>query len=177
MILLKRERTIVAQDLRDDQLLFHAHLKDEAHVMDVQLVVGQIDGVVISAYATMGDVPHGDLCRQALGNVEKLVGIKIAPGSAKKVWETVGGPHGCVHLAELVVDAFRAYVPSLSTIKIRDLKKQYEKNGLKGWEIQARIKEDFSAMAGELLPSSCLAYPKAGQIKKGKRWAGENTSL
>lgn len=130
--------------------------------MDVQLVVRQSDGVVVSAYATMGDVPHGDLCRTALGNVEKLLGISIVPGSAKKVWEAVGGPHGCVHLAELVVDAFRAYVPSLAGIKIENLKKQYKESGLPDWEIGERIKEDFSAMAGELLPSSCLAYPDAG---------------
>lgn len=162
MVLLQRRKSIVAQDNGNGgALILHARLEDEHHLMDVQLVVSP-EGEVLSAYATMGEAPYGDQCRVATRAVEGLVGKRIERGSVREVFRAVGGPGGCTHLAELVVDAYRAFLPAAGERTIRLLRARYREQGLSEAETEARVMEAITEVGMRMLSDTCVVYSKDG---------------
>ena len=160
MILLKRNKSITAQCLKDGALLLHAQMQDDVHLMDVQLVVDQASGEVRSAFATMGQAPYGDECRRALEVVSRLIGLKIGRGAGREAFRRIAGPTGCTHLAELVVDAMSAYVPALGNAEMGRLARRHRKMGLAPAEVERRVMEGIRELGMKLLPDTCVVYRK-----------------
>lgn len=74
----RRTVTVNMRPLGSDSILLHAHLAGPGHLLDVQLVVRGETGEVTSAYATAGQEPLGEACRQAMRQVEEtLVGRRL----------------------------------------------------------------------------------------------------
>lgn len=176
MILLKRNKSITAQALKDGALLLHAQMQDDVHLMDVQLVVDQVSGEIRSAFATMGQAPYGDECRRALGVVPGLVGLRIGRGSGREAFRRVAGPRGCTHLAELVVDAMSAYVPALGKAEMERLARKYRKMGLAPVEVERRVMEGIHELGKRLLPDTCVVYRKDEGSGSGGIIGGRNES-
>jgi hypothetical protein len=164
VILLERKKTVIVQDSRPGRFLFHAHLEDDAHIIDLQLVVDEERGEVLSAYANMGMAPYGDRCRAAMGVVDQLVGHRIGPGSAREVFRIVAGPTGCTHVAELVIDAFRTFIPSIGVRAARRKRAELTAEGLAEDVVEERVMEEISRMGQALLPETCIVYSANRQM-------------
>ncbi|MEW6243693.1 MAG: DUF2889 domain-containing protein [Bacillota bacterium] len=156
-MLLSRTKIITGKELNNGCFLLNAHMKDDEHILDVQLVVST-EGQVVSAYATVGKAPYGKLCAQAIRKVERLVGLKVRHGSAREVTELVGGSTGCTHLVELVLEALRGFVPVMGLREARRLEQSLREAGVPETEIRLKVMDMLWEMGKEVIPGSCLVY-------------------
>ncbi len=151
------------QELPAGGLLMHGQFEDENHLLDVQVTVNRESGLVTSAYASMGRTPYGEVCRGTLAAAERLAGVTIGPGSARKVASLLGGPKGCTHLVDLVVEVFRAYLPSLARFEEFRLTDAYNAQGLPADQVRAKVFDDIRDLGRQVIPNSCAAYEIAGR--------------
>jgi hypothetical protein len=111
-------RTIQMEAVRvgDTELDVTGHLLDERpepedwfgvpsglviHDMHVTLRVRHPDLVVTAVTATMDSRPY-TLCTDAVGPLQRLVGLSVAQGFTRAVNERLGRAQGCAHLTALV---------------------------------------------------------------------------
>lgn len=87
-----------------ENLITRASLLDLDHNIRIQLITEIATRTITSASVEMVKTPF-EACRQALPNVEKLKGLKIERGFAKKMRKIVGGNTGCTHIVELMLTA------------------------------------------------------------------------
>ncbi|HEY3316478.1 MAG TPA: DUF2889 domain-containing protein [Bacillota bacterium] len=158
MIILCRKTTVTAQELPGGDLLVHGQFEDENHLFDAQLTVNRQTAAVTSAYAAMARTPYGEVCRGPLANVSKLTGFAIGPGSSRRVATALGGPTGCTHLVDLVVEIFRAYMPAMARIEEMRLTEAYRSQGVPSGELRGRVFQDIQSLGCQLLPDTCAAY-------------------
>jgi len=158
MIILCRRTTVTSQQLPGGDLLIHGQFEDENHLIDAQVTVKRETGLVTSAYATMGRTPYGEVCRGPLAATPQLVGVTIGRGAARQVASILGGPTGCTHLVDLVVEVFRGYVPSLARLEEFRLNEVYEGEGLTGEQLRERVFRDIRDLGRRVLPDTCAAY-------------------
>lgn len=85
-------------DLRAEPRVVRAG--EPLHEMAVRLTVDD-DLTVVAIEAAMDAVPTS-VCGGATAPMQKLVGLRIAPGWTNAVKERLGGPLGCTHLMELM---------------------------------------------------------------------------
>lgn len=71
------------------------------HDMVLDLIVSVPDFTIVEVEATMNVRPYG-LCTDILDDYQKLVGLSITRGYARKVRELFGGPGGCSHIGALL---------------------------------------------------------------------------
>ncbi len=156
--LLDRWKRITVTECSPGRLAFAASLDDDAHQMELELLVEESTGRVLSARGQMPRVPYHDRCRAALPVLDRLVGHHIGPGSTKEVFRLVGGPGGCTHVAELVIDAFRAYVPSIGAKAIRQWRDELTRDGCPADLLERKVQENVEAMGRAILPDTCVVY-------------------
>lgn len=155
------KRITVSED-GPGRLLFCAYLEDDAHQMELELLVQEDTGEVLSAHATMTMVPYGDRCRAALPALERLVGHRIGPGSTKEAFRLAAGPAGCTHVAELVIDAFRAFVPTIGVKAIRRWRAEFERAGCPADVLEQKVRDNVETMGRSRLPDTCIVYAVGG---------------
>lgn len=158
VILLKRQTALTARELNGDSILLHAQMKDEVHLMDVQLVVNTVSGEVVSAFATMGQAPYGEECFPAIAAIKNLIGLKVAHGAAAEIFRRVGGEQGCAHLAELCVTALWGYVPALGMSAMLRWQEQFEQEGLTPREALPQVMEEIRKLGQKTVPGTCMVY-------------------
>ncbi len=73
-------------------------------------------------------------CQQAVPNLQKVVGLRIAPGLTKKVDGLIGTVDGCTNMANLVMEGCH---PAVTRIRMH-LRQQAESTGLSGRQMQLR---------------------------------------
>lgn len=156
--LLDRWKRITVTEDGPGRLRFVASLDDDAHEMDLELLVEEGTGQVLSAKGRMKRVPYEDRCRAAITVLDHLVGHRIGPGSTKEVFRLVAGPGGCTHVAELAIDAFRAYVPSIGAKAIRQWRDEFTREGCPADLLERRVRENVEAMGRAILPDTCVVY-------------------
>ncbi len=162
MIVLCRKTGVTVQELPGGDLLMHGQFEDQNHLLDVQIKVNRESGTVTSAYASMSRTPFGEVCLGPLAVVGKLAGVNIGPGSARKVTALLGGPRGCTHLVDLVVEVFRAYTPALARLEEFRLSDAYAAEGSPPEEVRAKVFDDIRALGRQVIPNSCAAYEIGG---------------
>lgn len=158
MIALCRKTTVTAQELPGGNLLLHGQFEDENHLFDAQMTVDRPTAAVTSLYASMARTPFGEVCRGPLAKVEDVVGLAIAPGSSRRVAALLGGPSGCTHLVDLVVEIFRAYMPSMARLEEFRLTEFYRGQGVLPGDLRDRVYRDIRDLGFKLLPDTCAAY-------------------
>lgn len=172
MIVLCRKTGVTVQELPSGELLMHGQFEDENHLLDVQITVNRQSGTVTSAYASMSRTPHGEVCLGPLAAADRLVGLAIGPGSARKVASLLGGPRGCTHLVDLVVEIFRAYLPSLARFEEFRLTGVYGAQSLSPEEVRAKVFDDIRDLGRRVIPNSCAAYETGGAGNGGPTGGG-----
>lgn len=104
MSFFKRDKSVSISQLDKSTIEISASLKDQFHEIYTTLIINCDTMEISSATAQMITVPW-DLCREVIPKMEELSGLRIQKGLKHKVEEIVGGPHGCVHFVELVMES------------------------------------------------------------------------
>jgi len=157
-ILLNRTKTLQIYLHSEDEYLFVSTFKDEEHDMEVRLLVEKGSGTILSADAKMNIVPYGKICRQSLGVIKTLEGMKITKGITKDVYKNVGGVTGCTHLVEIALEAMRGYVPALGTEMAYQEADRLAREGVSVDEVEEQVREKYYLMGRKLIPNTCLVY-------------------
>lgn len=77
---------------------------DTFHELNIRLILDN-DNVVLDASADFIRIPS-DKCHNSAIRLENLVGRNLPEMSKKQIKLLIGGPEGCIHLAEIVYHAF-----------------------------------------------------------------------
>jgi hypothetical protein len=158
MDLYQRNINVSVHRINDDQIMLWSTMLDLDHSIRVQLVIDAASRQIVDADGEMLKVPFG-VCQQTLANLERLKGLTIERGIAKKVTATVGRNTGCVHLVEVVMSAVRLAFPFLIG----------HGSGLTDRQQLEQFTEEEQIQLGKLfLADTCLAYKTDGG-EKGER--------
>ena len=87
-----------------EKIITRASLLDLDHNIRIQVTTDIATRTITSASVEMVKTPF-EVCKEALPNVEKLKGLKIERGFARKMRNIVGGETGCTHIVELLMTA------------------------------------------------------------------------
>ena len=87
-------------------------------------------------------------CPSILSNFKKLIGIKIAKGFRKKVYEKVGGINGCTHMVEMLFPIATTAFQTIYSYKNKNIKKKHQQpaliNSCHSWRDNGEvIKKEF----------------------------------
>lgn len=102
------EHIIVEGWLKDDRLIETYHVSGDrrppqtVHHMKVQMQIDCRTLTIEDVHTEMPGVPHEE-CDQTSESLNKLKGIRVAPGFTSKVKRALGGTRGCLHLTTLVL--------------------------------------------------------------------------
>lgn len=102
------ENIIVEGILKEDRLIpvYHhsgeKHPPHTVHHMVIQMQIELLSLTIKEIKVKMPQTPHGD-CIQTSNSLQKLIGMRIAPGFISKVKKTLGGINGCLHLTTLLL--------------------------------------------------------------------------
>ena len=89
---------------------------DRFHDMGVRVVFSYPDLVIRSVEPRMDRTPY-PVCPDARARPEECVGMKVQAGLQLMMNRTIGGPEGCTHVTQLVLDACHAAVQGLLAIQ------------------------------------------------------------
>jgi hypothetical protein len=95
--------------LSDGFITVTAHMADNYHEMAVVLDI-TIPGMVITDIrGRMIRIPH-ESCRAGLAALPGAVGLDVKKGLTLRMEKAIGGPNGCTHLTNLVMEACHASI-------------------------------------------------------------------
>ncbi len=109
MRLYNRSVSSFAEKVADDRMVLEASFIDTFHELNVTLEVRLPDQVIVAARAEMQRSPY-PICADVMDRVKDLIGQTAGAGIGRVVRGSLGGPQGCSHLAELVLEAVRSAV-------------------------------------------------------------------
>ncbi len=131
----------------DDRLLVNSSLIDLEHSFHLEMTIRRSDGGIEAVRASMSKSPL-TRCRAGIDRVDALVGLRVGRGVIKEIHRLLGGPRGCAHLVELIIDAVRL----VSMILIGSSANYWD--DLK----QNLTEEEIIAQGKERLRNSCLVF-------------------
>ncbi|MBI5374646.1 MAG: DUF2889 domain-containing protein [Candidatus Schekmanbacteria bacterium] len=133
----------------EDYLVTRASLLDLDHNIRLQMMVKISTREIITATGEMVKTPFGE-CKTALPNVDKLIGLKIERGFAKKMREAVGGAGGCTHIVELALTMASLSSNSILLEAARDPEKRQK--------FSEKSEEERKEEIGSFLKNSCIVF-------------------
>ena len=89
-------------------------------------------------------------CKNALDNIDEIVGMKLQRGLAKKMAEILGKNTGCTHMLEIAITAARTASYTILNILAE---------GKKWKEIMAADEERYEVVR-TYLDNSCIVFKK-----------------
>ncbi len=154
------DRTIQVRTWGSGQSRFvlESRMRDHEHHMVVTLTVEKDSGVIEVAEVAFLRVPYGTLCQGATEHIAAVEGLTIRSGFSKRVHRLVGGPEGCSHLAHLVVEAARGFLPTVGKELMAAVGDACRKRGLTVEEARKQGFEAVTELALKRIPNSCIAY-------------------
>lgn len=152
MNLFERTKTIRANLISNNKIKAETEMLDGQHRIKLTIVADKNDLKILDIKARMTKIPY-KICIKTVPKIKKLKGVKIQDGFYNKVKEIIGGPEGCMHLIDLIMDTARGVFQS--SLKM-------ETQGLK-------IEEQREVLI-ERLKNSCLGYKEKEESlrKKGR---------
>ena len=109
MRLYNRSISSYAERIADDRMVLGSFFIDTFHELNVTLEVHLPDLTILAAHAEMQRSPY-PICADVMKNVHALVGKSAGAGIGKLARETLGGPQGCAHLEETLLEAVRSAI-------------------------------------------------------------------
>ncbi|MBN2223430.1 MAG: DUF2889 domain-containing protein [Deltaproteobacteria bacterium] len=95
--------------LTDGFITVTAHMADNYHEMAVVLDIAIPGMVITSIQGHIIRVPH-ESCREGLAALPGAVGLEIKKGLTLRMENAIGGPDGCTHMTNLVMEACHASI-------------------------------------------------------------------
>lgn len=102
-----REEIIRCTDIPHRGFRVQGELKDDLHHLKVDMVIDFFNSEIIEAHAEAVNTPF-PICKEAMGSIKKLEGMRIEPGFGRTVKRALINSEGCFHLEELIMSAVNA---------------------------------------------------------------------
>jgi len=83
------------------------YMYDDSHEMSVSLRLEKKTKRVLNVETNVSRVPYHNICELPFIKSKVLVGLKADNGFGERVRELLGGPPGCTHLVDMVLDTIR----------------------------------------------------------------------
>ncbi len=99
----KRDIGIEAFELENGNLMMEATFLDPYHLIRFNLQIDPAKRVIVAAKSEMANHPHGT-CPSVNEKTKSLIGIEITRGVTREVNKRIGGPEGCIHLREIILE-------------------------------------------------------------------------
>jgi hypothetical protein len=131
----------------EDHLLVTSSLLDLEHSIHFEMVVRISTATIEAAKGAMSKTPL-TLCLRGTEGISELVGLTIGRGVVRQIQERLGGPRGCAHMVELILDAVRL----VSMLLIGDTVNYWSE--LK----EEMTEEEIVARGKEKLKNTCLVF-------------------
>ena len=148
MNLFERIKTIRAKLISNNKIKAETEMLDSQHRIKLIIIANKNDLKILDIKAKMTKVPY-KICLKTAPKIKKLKGVKIQEGFYNKVKDAIGGPEGCMHLIDLIMDTARGVFQASLKIEARGLK----------------IEEQRQVLM-ERLKDSCLGYKKKSRYEK-----------
>lgn len=138
--LFERVKTIKAKVVGKNSIKAKTEMLDSQHRIKVIIIADKKGLKILDIKARMVKIPY-KICLKTAPKITKLKGVRIQEGFYSKVKEVIGGPEGCTHLIDLIMDTARG---------IFQISLKIDTQGLKP------VKQREILM--ERLRASCLGY-------------------
>ncbi len=121
------ENLIVEGILKDNLLISHydtsgeKHPPDTVHHMVVRMLIETTSFRIENIEVEMPVFPQKD-CGETSKSLDKIIGMKIAPGFTEKTKNMLGGTNSCSHLKTLVLSMASAAVQGFWVHRTKELK-------------------------------------------------------
>ena len=102
----ERNINIAVARKNTQEIVTKATMLDLNHHIRVELTVNLQNETIVDAQAQMTKVPYS-ICQLTLGNLKKIVGLKIEPGVHKRLVDMLGHADGCIHMVDLAMEAIK----------------------------------------------------------------------
>ncbi len=120
MIVFNYSSSVSVDEISEDTVEIRVQRIDTHQEIYLKMEVSIEDTEIKSIEAKFLRCPGGD-CPQTAGMLQNLVGKHLGHGISKALKEGVLGPHGCMHLGEMVMDAARSLVQAKFTMRAIEL--------------------------------------------------------
>lgn len=149
MEILERNINTQAKKLGDDTILVKSSILDLHHNMFFEMEINIDTKEIWSIKADMIKVPYLE-CKNALANINKIVGLKLERGLAKKMAEILGRNSGCTHMLEIALTASRTASYTILNILSEGKK----------WKEIMKSDEERYEVVKSYLDNSCIVFKK-----------------
>jgi hypothetical protein len=129
-------------------------MTDAFHDMGVVVTFSYPELVIDSVEPRMSRTPY-PVCPAALSRAQECIGLQVKPAISLLLSRQIGGPEGCAHVTNLVLDACHSAVQGL--LAIRRLRE-----GDRDQPIPPQEKIAYLELHGIPTRDSCVAYALPG---------------
>ncbi len=109
MVYYRKEKSSEIHKEGEGLFLLVGAFRDHIHGITVEMRATYPEGEILSAAASIEKAPYGAICKETESLMDALVGVRIEPGMNRKVGRLLGGPQGCTHLVDMVMDLAKAF--------------------------------------------------------------------
>jgi len=146
----RRTLSVTVSPAGKDLLSVHGELRDPDHEFDLEFMLLIPERRIIGPKVTFHHEPY-PVCSAAIARVKDLDGVQIIYGFSSKAALMVGGPKGCTHVLELVMQCAR----TVSTVLFGTTK------GGRTWkDIEERHPSEHKNLEPHLA-GTCVGFPRS----------------
>jgi hypothetical protein len=149
MEILERNINIQTKKLKNGNLLVKSSILDLHHSMFFEMEIDISTRQIESVRADMIKVPYPE-CKNALANIQKIVGLRLERGLAKRMAEILGKNTGCTHMLEIAITGARAASYTILNILAEGKK----------WKDIMAIDEERYEIVRAYLDNSCIVFKR-----------------
>lgn len=149
MEILERNINTKARKIGNDTILVRSSILDLHHNMFFEMQIDINTKEIKSVNGDMVKVPYPE-CKNAISDIQKIVGLKLERGLFKSMAEILGKNTGCTHMLEIAMTASRTASYTILTILSEG----------KMWkEIMGSDEEKYEVVRA-YLENSCIIFKK-----------------
>ncbi|UCE38514.1 MAG: DUF2889 domain-containing protein [Thermoplasmata archaeon] len=149
MEILERNINTQAKLTESGSILVRSSILDLHHNMFFEMEIDMDTKQIMSVSADMIKVPYPE-CKNALFNLQKIVGLKLERGLAKKMAGILGKSTGCTHMLEIAITASRTASYTILSILAEGKK----------WKDIMESDEERYEVVKAYLDNSCVVFKK-----------------
>lgn len=149
MEILERNINIQTRKLSNEMILVRSSILDLHHSMFFEMEIELDTRQIKSVKADMIKAPYPE-CKDALKNLQRIVGLKLERGLAKKMAEILGKNTGCTHVLEIAITASRTASYAILNILSEGRK----------WKDIMDTDEERYEVVRSYLDDSCIMFKK-----------------
>lgn len=149
MEILERNINIQTKKLKNGNLLVKSSILDLHHSMFFEMEIDISTRQIESVRADMIKAPYPE-CKNALANIQKIVGLRLERGLAKRMAEILGKNTGCTHMLEIAITGARTASYTILNILAEGKK----------WKDIMETDEERYEIVRAYLDNSCIVFKR-----------------